>query len=369
MTVARGRGRRMLPGTSFATSTKIPREVFATGRSRIVSDLLDADLAPAHQGTVAAGIRHVLCVPLKVVPPSADPHQASQPRIIGVLYLDGRERSTLLSSQVLSSLDAFATQAALAIESARLYAEAAEKARLERDLRIAAEIQQRLLPEPRFRGKTFDLAAASIPCRPIGGDFFDYLDTLPDRFGFALGDVAGKGPPAALLAASVQANFAALAQLLQDPAEMVAAVNRALLRRSVEARFATMFYGSLGPDGQLAYTNAGQEPPFVVRCDGVIDALDRGGPVVGLLDFAVYETGRVTLAPGDLVVVYSDGVSEARNPAEEEYGRERLAAVVRSRHGADPEQVLTEIIGSVSTFAAGAPQADDLTALVLRFRP
>jgi pSer/pThr/pTyr-binding forkhead associated (FHA) protein len=140
MTVARGRGRQTLSGLSFATSTKIPREVFATGRSRMVSDLLDGDLAGAHEGTVAMGIRHVLCVPLKVAPYAPDGPAEAVPRTIGVLYLDGRERAGLLSPQVQASLEAFATQAALAIDSARLYAEAAEKARLDRDLRIAAEI-------------------------------------------------------------------------------------------------------------------------------------------------------------------------------------------------------------------------------------
>ena len=143
-------------------------------------------------------------MPLLVVPYAA---AAAAPelvdhRVIGVLYLDGRERGTLLSMQTRSALEAFATQAALAIDSARLYADAAEKARLERDLRVAADIQRALLPEPRFTGAHFDLAAISVPCRTIGGDFFDYLDVANSEFGFALGDVAGKGPPAALLAAT-----------------------------------------------------------------------------------------------------------------------------------------------------------------------
>ena len=128
--------------------------------------------------------------------------------MIGVLYLDGRERSTMLSPATRGTLEAFATQAALAIESARLYAESAEKARIDRDLRIAAEIQRALLPEPNYDSPVCDVAAASVPCRTVGGDFFDYLQVDEgDQFGFALGDVAGKGPPAAILAAVVQSNF------------------------------------------------------------------------------------------------------------------------------------------------------------------
>src|SRR4029453_14810066 len=133
----------------------------------------------------------------------------------------------------------------LAIESARLYAESAEKARLDRDLRIAAEIQRALLPESSFEGPTYDLAAASIPCRAAGGVFYDYLDIGHGGFGFALGDVAGKGPPAALLAAAVQTNFAAQAPISANPADTLTRVNKALLRRAIEARFATMFYGAL----------------------------------------------------------------------------------------------------------------------------
>ena len=178
---ARGRGRITLPGTSFTTSAKIPREVFQTGESRMVGDLMEGNLAGMHDGTIAIGIRHVLCVPLSVSPMVASADQGITARVIGVLYLDGRERSTILSQQTRSSLEAFATQAALAIESARLYAESAEKARIERDLLVAAQIQQALLPAGSFETSFVDLAASSVPCRTVGGDFFDYLDLGESR--------------------------------------------------------------------------------------------------------------------------------------------------------------------------------------------
>ncbi len=364
--VARGRHKQVLSGTAFATSEKIPRQVFESGRSTMVSDLLDGSLAAAHEGTVAFGIRHVLCVPLKVSS-YGDGADLTGPRTIGVLYLDGRERGSLLSPQTRSSLDAFATQAALAIDSARLYAEAAEKARLERDLRVAAEIQRALLPDPRFAGPFFDLAATSVPCRTIGGDFFDYLD-CGRGLGFALGDVAGKGPPAALLAATVQSNFVAQAPLTSSPADTMAGINRALLRRAVDARFATMFHGILDADGRLRYCNAGQEPPVLVRSRGRVEELTCGGPVIGLLTGASYESAEVPLEAGDLVVVCSDGVTEARNDAGDEYGRQRLCDLVVGWHGADPGTVLDVVLTSVNTFAQSAPQGDDLTLLVLRYR-
>jgi serine phosphatase RsbU (regulator of sigma subunit) len=365
--IARGLGRITLPGTSFTTSAKIPREVFLTGQSRIVGDLMEGDLAGLHDGTIAVGIRHVLCVPLTVHPMSAGTDQGAASRVIGVLYLDGRERSTMLSPATRSSLEAFATQAALAIESARLYAESAEKARLDRDLRIAAEIQQALLPEGTYDSGFADLAAASIPSRTIGGDFFDYLELGDRGLGFALGDVAGKGPPAALLAAAVQSHFVAQAPVSADPADTMARINTALLRRAIEARFATMFYGAIAADGRLSYCNAGQEPPLVVRQDG-LGWLETGGPVLGLLSVATYEFETVSLTPGDLVVIYSDGVTEARNRAGEEFGRDRLVDAVTGGRGDRPDGVLEGLLEAVRTFADGAPQADDITALVLRYR-
>src|SRR5688572_8696458 len=366
--IARGRGRTTLSGTSFTTSEKIPREVFRTGQSRTVGDLMEGDLAGQHDRTIAVGIRHVLCVPLLVSPMSA----ASAPssivqKTIGVLYLDGREKSTMLSDATRASLEAFATQAALAIDSARLYAESAEKARLDRDLRIAADIQRALLPEPLFETATIDLAAAAIPCRTVGGDFFDYIDVGAQGFGFALGDVAGKGPPAALLAAAVQSNFAAHAPVSDSPADAMERINKALLRRAIEARFATMFYGAITADGQLSYSNAGQEPPLVIRTDST-SWLEEGGPVLGLLSIATYAYATVSLAPGDLVVVCSDGVTEARNLAGDEFGRDRFVEALNGRHGSKPEIALEQVLSAVKNFSQGAAQADDITLLILRYK-
>jgi sigma-B regulation protein RsbU (phosphoserine phosphatase) len=284
-----------------------------------------------------------------------------------VLYLDGRERSTMMSKTTQASLEAFAQQAAMAIDSARLYAESAEKARIERDLQVAAEIQRALLPESQFESAAVDLAADSIPCRTVGGDFFDYLEIGERGFGFALGDVAGKGPPAALLAAAVQSNFVAQAPVSNDPAEAMARVNRALLRRAIEARFATMFYGAITVDGKLSYCNAGQEPPLVVSRSGS-RWLEVGGPVLGLLSIATYEYETIALEPGDLVVICSDGVTEARNRGGDEFGRDRLVDAVGQHHGARPETVLEHLMVAVKRFSEGAAQADDLTAMVLRYR-
>ena len=196
--IARGRGRLTLSGKQFETSRKIPEEVFSTGQEKIVADLLDGDLANVHMGTVALGIRHVLCTPLRLVRYLDRADQQTEEKRIGVLYLDSREKGALLSRAARTALETLATEAAVAIENARLYRETLEKGKMEQEMRIAAEIQQALLPEPSRKGPFFDAFGQSVACRSIGGDFFDYVDLPSGAFGFAVGDVAGKGAPAAL---------------------------------------------------------------------------------------------------------------------------------------------------------------------------
>ena len=362
---ARGVGRHTLPGSSFATSRQIPREVFSSDRAQQLTDLTED--AARHDDTRAVGIRHVMCVPLRVASRLAEASSESAHRVLGVLYLDGQERSRMRSSAVLSALEAFATQAALAIESARLYAAAAEKARVDRDLCLAAEIQRSLLGAPAFSGERFELAAVAIPCRTIGGDFYDYLELGDGSLAFALGDVAGKGPPAALLAAVVQSNFVAQAAIGTDPGQTTTRVNTTMLRRPIEARFATMFHGVLAKDGRLSYCNAGQEPAIVVGRDGLV-WLDAGGPVLGLFTVEGYECATVQLKPDDLVVVYSDGVTDAANLGGDDFGRERLVEAIAGGHGTKPETLLERVLDAVRTFSRDAPQADDMTVLVLRYR-
>jgi sigma-B regulation protein RsbU (phosphoserine phosphatase) len=368
--LARGRRQQPLSGTSFATSRKIPEEVFRTGEPKILADLLDGELANVHMGTVALGIRNVQCVPLKLVRyvDRQDDAVAGERRI-GVLYLDSREKGTFLSGSTRGALETLATEAAVAIENARLYRETMEKAKMEQEMRIAAEIQQALLPKAGHSGSFFRTAASSIPCRSIGGDFYDYVDLRNGSFGFALGDVAGKGPPAALLSAMMQGIFAAQAAASDTPSETIARVNLALYKRGIESRFVTLMYGTLEPDGQLTYCNAGHNPPLIIpAAAGVaVRRLEVGGPIVGLFEAATFQEETVTLAPGDLLLVFSDGVSEALSAEGEEYGEERIITTAQAHPGATPAELLHALFADVRVFTRGAAQSDDITALVLRY--
>jgi sigma-B regulation protein RsbU (phosphoserine phosphatase) len=289
-----------------------------------------------------------------------------QDTIIGVLYLDSRERGALGSASTQTALDMLTTEAAVAIENARLYRQALERAKLEQDLKVAASIQQSLLPVASRTGAFFTTAGTSIPCREVGGDFFDYVDLTDGRFGFMLGDVAGKGSPAALLAAAVLGMFSSEATYQTSAGALVNRLNRGLLRRHVEARFMTAFYGILGPDGSLTYCNAGHNAPVLLSATGA-RRLDVGGTVLGLFDHLAFEEETVSLAPGDCVVVFSDGVTEARDMDGEEFGDERFLACLEGRRHAGPQDLLDALMSDVRGFCGRAPSADDVTVMVVKY--
>jgi serine phosphatase RsbU (regulator of sigma subunit) len=306
-------------------------------------------------------------VPLKLVRYIDTAEAANEERRIGVLYLDSREKGMLMSGSTRTALETFATEAAVAIENARLYRETMEKARMEQEMRIAAEIQQSLLPKIGRAGAYFAAAAASLPCRSIGGDFYDYVDLPDGTLGFALGDVAGKGPPAALLSAMMQGMFAAQAASSDTPAKTISRVNLALYRRGIESRFVTLMYGSLGADGSLTYCNAGHNPPLIISPSGAVRRLECGGPIVGLFEAATFDQETVTVSPGDWLVLFSDGVSEAMSVTEDEYGESRIVDVVRANGNLAPQQLLQALFADVRQFTTGAAQSDDITAMVLRY--
>jgi phosphoserine phosphatase RsbU/P len=364
--LARARGKVTLSGRTFETSRKIPETVFSTGQLTIVEDLLDGDLAQIHTGTVALGIRHVLCTPLRLIRYLERAEQKGADEIIGVLYLDSRERGALRSASAQSALETLSAEAALAIENARLYREALDKAKFEQELKVAAAIQQSLLPVANREGAFFSTAGASIACRAVGGDFFDYVDLPSGQFGFILGDVAGKGSPAALLAAAVLGMFSAEATYQSAAAPLMTRLNHGLFRRAIQARFLTSFYGMLGADGSLTYCNAGHNAPLLVSASG-IRRLETGGVVLGLFEQATFEQETVTLLRGDVIVAFSDGVTEAMNAEGEEFTDDRLLACAEAHRGESPQQVMEALLADVHAFCAGAPQGDDVTVVLVRY--
>jgi serine phosphatase RsbU (regulator of sigma subunit) len=354
--LARARGGVTLK--SDQTSRRIPEQVFATGEDRIVWDLLDDAHALVHMGTIQLGIRHVLCTPLRVMPFGSEGIE----RRLGVLYLDSRERGHLQHAEALHAL---AGEAAVVIENARLYREALERERAAEELRVAARIQQALLPGPRFSCAFAELAAHTTPCLDVGGDFFDYTQRANGDITFMVADVAGKGTSAALLTAVCQGLLDADTEAEDDPAQVLQRVNRGLCRRGIASRFVTAFFGQLSPSGALLYCNAGHNPPLLLSAGG-LQHLNVGGPVLGVFDAFQFKVGCAQLDPGDTLVMFSDGVTEAENADGDEFGDSRLEACLIAMAATPAPELLAAIDNEVRTFCGAAAPRDDLTIMVVK---
>lgn len=241
-----------------------------------------------------------------------------------------------------------------------------EKMRLDQELNIAAEIQRGLLSQ-RDRSTPFcEALGGSLPCRAIGGDFFETIHLTTGDFGIALGDVAGKGPGSAILAAMIQGMLTVQLESETMPSATLAHLNRSLASRHLEPRFATLSYGILSPDGLLTYSNAGHNPPILLTREGV-RRLSAGGSILGMLHHSSFEEEAVYLEKGDTVIMFSDGLIEARDAHDHEYGEERLISCITASRGNPLADVMNRIFSSVQQFCGDAPQTDDISVLVARF--
>ena len=274
----------------------------------------------------------------------------------------------------LQGLDArSAAQTALALEVARLTTaigrEMAQRERLNRELEIAREVQEHLFPQRLPSVPGLDYCGRCRPAREVGGDYYDFLELPKGKLGIAIGDVSGKGIGAALMMASLEASLRGQASVGLDLAELVQRVNRLVYEASSASRYATLFYAEYDPRSrQLSYVNAGHNPPVILRkvaeaCQ--VFRLETGGPVIGLLR-QCYQQDSFPLEPGDLAVLFTDGVSESMNARDEEWGEDRLIEFAKSCHGLPALEAMTRIVAAAEAFAAGASQHDDMTLVVLR---
>jgi sigma-B regulation protein RsbU (phosphoserine phosphatase) len=265
-----------------------------------------------------------------------------------------------------------AAQTALEQEVARLTTaigrEMAQRERLNRELEIAREVQEHLFPQRLPPAPGLEYCGECRPAREVGGDYYDFLELPGSRLGIAIGDVSGKGVGAALMMASLEASLRALASIVQDPGDLMGRVNSLVRHASAENRYATLFYAEYDPaTRRLTYVNAGHNPPIVLRNTGgacQVLRLESGGPVIGLLRQR-YQQGVFSHEVGDLVVLFTDGVSESMNVRDEEWGEERLIELAKTCHGLPVLESMKRILSAAQAFAAGAPQHDDMTLVVL----
>jgi sigma-B regulation protein RsbU (phosphoserine phosphatase) len=291
---------------------------------------------------------------------------------LGVLVLGPKRSEEPYSQADVRLLSFVATQTGLALENSRLTAavaaEVAQRERLNREIEIAREVQERLFPQdlPEIHG--LDYAGHCRPASGVGGDYYDFL-SLPDgKLGIAIGDVSGKGIPAALLMAGLRASLRG--QTIQgagDLAVLMANVNQLVYESSSSNRYATFFYAQYDPATRhLTYVNAGHNPPLILRKSRDVMRLETGGPVVGLLRMFAYEQATVRLEPGDMFIAFTDGISEAMNSANEEWGEQPLIESAWRCYTGNAEEAMRTLIASADAFVAGASQHDDMTIIVAR---
>jgi len=369
--LARRSGGLRLPPESLAPSQTAIQLALRKQEAVITEDLAQAEMdLQAAQSIVAQRLRAVVVIPLY-----AFSHAKTEESIVnmkrgqflGVLYLDSR-RPAAFSKLDRQLLDAFTDQAASILDNARLVARERERQRLEQEISIARDIQQGLLPRNFGAYPHLSVVGCNFPCFSVGGDYFDVFPLGENRTAFLIADVSGKGLGAALLTSMLQGVISGMT-LGTDPARLFNHLNRFLCNHAEVGRYATMFFGILDEQGDLDYINAGHPSPILIRRNGNADeAFTEGSFPVGLVPEAEYCTARVKLEPGDTLVLFSDGVTEAMDPQEDLFGMPRLVKLLTGQNETPLDELQKLVLEAVENFARGTSQADDLTLLLVRYR-
>jgi sigma-B regulation protein RsbU (phosphoserine phosphatase) len=288
-------------------------------------------------------------------------------RPVGVMSLEGHE-NCCIDAEHEKVLNALANQMAIAIENAQLYEEIlTREKKLESDTELAREVQRSMLPDEAPVVPGFELASSYLPADNIGGDFYDYLRLPEGRTGIVIADVSGKGVAAAMIMAASRGAVRSAAQHQTDPAALLHAANRRLYRDIKRNVYITACYGVLDPaQGIFSYSSAGHFPPILVRENGEHSYLEAGGTILGMFDGVGYEEETLTMASGDLICFYTDGIVEAFNKNDEPFGEERLEKLLKRTRHHPASEIMRLIISSVQEFASGREQHDDMTVIVLK---
>ncbi len=370
--LARGRGGVFLSPNLADYSQAVVDRVAKLGREEVILVEENTGRATQETGVISGGVRGIVALPLQkhpMIEMRGETIQGGAPELLGVLYLDSRTRAGALTGLDRQVLESLALEGATVIENARLFRLAREQERTRHDLSQARNIQQWLLPRSLPQGSYFQLQAITLPCQTVGGDYYDVIHLPDGRFGFAVADVSGKGLTAAILSANLQGAFAAVAAGDPDLAGLFFQVNDFLCERTSPEMFATVFYGVLDDSGQFTFVNAGHATPLLVRSSGAVTRLDSTNFPLGFFPGSAFKVDKVQLGDGDLILIFSDGVTEARDAKGEFLGEPRLKAFLEGCAALAAEDVCAKVMAEVRDFAGTAPLADDLTLIVLRFSP
>src|SRR5882724_4896220 len=368
--LARKSGGMRLPPESLSPSQTAIQMALKQQAAVITEDLAQAGMnLQEAQSIVAQGLRAVVVVPLySVARASSDESllNVSRGQFLGVVYLDSR-RPAAFSKLDRQILDALAADAAGTLDNARLVERERERQRLEQEINIARDIQQALLPRGFKDYPHMDVSGCNFPCLSVGGDYFDVFPMGDGRTAFLIADVSGKGLGAAMLTTMLQGALSGMT-LGAAPARVFNHINHYLCNHAEVGRYATMFFGVLDDEGHMEFINAGHPSPFLVRGGRAEAPFTEGSYPVGLVPEAEYTAACLKLEPGDTLVLFSDGVTEAMDPEDEMFGMKRLEDVLADKHDVPLEHLQKCVLESVENFVRGARQADDLTLLLVRYQ-
>lgn len=368
--LARRSGKLRLPPESLTPSQTAIQLALKQQAPVITEDLAQADMdLQAAQSIVAQRLRAVVVIPLWTMTRAKSQESMvniKRGELLGVIYLDSR-RPTAFSKLDRQILDAMAADAASILDNARLVERERERQRLEQEINIARDIQQALLPRNFPDTPNFTVTGVNFPCLSVGGDYFDVFPLSDGRTAFVIADVSGKGLGAAIVTTMLQGALSGMT-LGTDPARVFNHVNRFLCDHTEVGRYATVFFGLLGNDGHLEFINAGHPSPFLIRRGVAEEAFTEGSYPVGLVPEAEYTAACLKLEPGDTLVLFTDGVTEAMDPDDQLFGAPRLRHVLTGQPECPLEHLQKCILEAVENFTRGARQADDLTVLIVRYR-
>jgi len=346
---------RCSKGDGFSVSTAVRDKVIQGKASIVITDAMRDDAFNRQDSILLHQVRSMMAVPLQ-----------TGDRVIGLIYVDNGSVLRYFSPEDLDLLTVMANVAAIRIEHVRLAEIEQSEKLMELELSQASEIQQTLLPAcaPLFEG--FDLAGLNICCRTVGGDYFDFLPYPDGRLGLVVGDVSGKGLPAALLMSSLQARVQMLRETMPQPDQAVTILNRSIAERCPAGKFITFFFGLLDRHGGFEYSNAGHNYPLILRADGRVEQLLGNGMIMGLFPSVFYPLNSVHLERGDLLALYSDGVTEAASADDKEFGEEGLAEFLRTCGHLSCDDLAQKLVEQVRVFHGSTSFADDFTVLFVK---
>jgi sigma-B regulation protein RsbU (phosphoserine phosphatase) len=339
-------------------STTIVNEVISTRVALLTNNAQFDQRFSAGQSIIMRGLRAILCAPMLV-----------HDRLVGVIYVDTSMRTSIFTEADRNLLDLVAGQAGRAIENARLYSVAVEKGRMERELQMASEIQRGLMPRQMPRIPGYEIMPQWKAAREVAGDFYDGFALGPESFGVVIADVSDKGAPAAMIMAVARTLMRSSAFAGLSALDTVKRANELILEDAERGgMFVTVFHSMFDVDGHSIHVNAGHNPPLLYRrASNSTEYLPIGGRAIGWFYENPVKEVHIQLEPGDVLVYYTDGLTEAENPASDYYGEERLSEAVLQCAGQSAKDILEYIIDDVDAFCAGRPPFDDLTMIVVRY--